>query len=246
MTERGESTSSIEEYLQHMCDDAGAGLEEITDRDIGEGVLEPDFRSQLIAIRIVLERNRDAEEKLTTEIRKIEADIRERGGDSWMVDHWVDTLHSSTFLDAAHSMAAVGLIAPLMESLFGRIVRYFKNEKTWKDGRRKHRGVVNAFLQIAKDIDLRGHLPDDLETTARALFEYRNKMFHGGLEWPEEDRTRFANRVDSAGWGDCFSLAHSGNEPWFFYMTRDFVERCLDTFYEIIDGVGAHERIVRD
>lgn len=56
MTERGDSTTSVEEYLQYMCDHAGADLEEITDRDIGEGILEPDFRSQLFAIRIVLER----------------------------------------------------------------------------------------------------------------------------------------------------------------------------------------------
>ena len=245
MTERGDSASSVEEYLQYLLDDAGIGLEEITDRDIGEGVLEPDFRSQLIAIRIVLERNREAEGKLTAEIKKLEADIRERGGNAWMVDHWVDKLHSSTFLDATHSMAAVGLIAPLMESLFGRIVRHFTDEQTWESSRRKH-GVVNAFLQIAEDIDLRRLLPDDLDTTVRALFEYRNKMFHGGLEWPEKDRARFANRIHSEGWEDCFSLAHSGNEPWFFYMTRGFVERCLETFYEVIDGVGVHTRIVWD
>ena len=241
MTEGDDSTTSVEEYLQYMYDDAGAGLEEITDRDIGEGVLEPDFRSQLFAIRIVLERNHEAEEKVSEEIKKLEADIRERGGNSWMVDHWVDKLHSSTFLDATHSMAAVGLIAPLMESLFGRIVRYFKDEQTWERSRRRV-GIAKAFLQIAEDIDLRRHLPDDLDTTAPALFAYRNKMFHGGLEWPEKDRTNFGKRVHSDGWTDCFSRADSGNKPWFFYMTRGFVERCLDTFDEIIDGVGAHAR----
>ena len=34
----------------------------------------------------------------------------------------------------------------------------------------------------------------------------------------------------------------SGNDPWLFYMTKGFVERCLDTIYEIIDGVGVHAR----
>lgn len=241
MTERDDSTTSLEEYLQYMCDYAGAGLEEITDRDIGEGVLEPDFRSQLLAIRSVLERNHEAEEKVAAEIKKLEADIRERGGSSWMVDRWVDKLHSSTFLDAAHSMAAVGLVAPLMESLFSRIVRHFKDEKTWTR-RRRRVGIAKAFLQIAEDIDLRRHLPDDLDTTATALFAYRNKMFHGGLEWPDKDRANFGKRVHSDGWTHCFSSADSGNQPWFFYMKREFIERCLDTFYEIIDGVGAHAR----
>ena len=67
-------------------------------------------------------------------------------------------------------------------------------------------------------------------------------MFHGGLEWSERDRANFAKRVDYDGWTGCFSRAESGNEPWFFYMTRGFVERCLDTIYEVIDGVGAHAR----
>ena len=142
-------------------------------------------------------------------------------------------------------MAAIGLIAPLMESLFSRIVRYFKDEQTW-NGKRRRVGIAKAFLQIAEDIDLRRHLPDDLDTTAVALFAYRNKMFHGGLEWPETDRTNFGKRINSEDWTDYFSSALVGTEPWIFYMTNGFIERCLDTFYEIIDGVGAHERIVRD
>ena len=150
-------------------------------------------------------------------------------------------MHDKTFLDAAHSMATVGLIAPFMESLFGRIVTYFEDERTWKRSRRRV-GIAKAFVQIAEDIDLKQHLPDDLDATATALFAYRNKMFHGGLEWPERDRTKFAKRVQREGWTGCFSQAESGNDPWFFYMTTGFIERCLDTIYEIIDGVGAYAR----
>ena len=57
-----------------------------------------------------------------------------------------------------------------------------------------------------------------------------------------ERRTSFAKGIDSDGWTNCFSRAESGDDPWFFYMTQDFVERCLDTIYEIIDGVGAYAR----
>ena len=233
---------SVREYLEYLCDDAGVGLESVTDRDIGLAILTPNYASQWVAIRSILQRNQKAEDEASARIRELEAGIRKRSYPQlWVDHHWVTQRHDKTFLDAAHSLAAVGLIAPLMESLFGRIVRYFKDEQTWEK-RRCRVGIAEAFLRIAEDIDLRRHLPDDLDTTAPALFAYRNKMFHGGLEWSERDRANFAKRVDYDGWTGCFSRAESGNEPWFFYMTRGFVERCLDTIYEVIDGVGAHAR----
>lgn len=233
---------SIREYLEYKCDYAGVGFEAVTDRDIGFAILTPDYASQWVAIRSILHRNQEVEDQASARIRKLEADIRTHDyPQHWEEYDWVAQMHDKTFLDAAHSMAAIGLIAPFMESLFGRIVTYFTDERTWEASRRKV-GIAKAFLQIAEDIGLRRHLPDDLSTTAPALFAYRNKMFHCGLEWPERDRTNFAKRVQRDGWTGCFSRAESDNEPWFFYMTKGFVERCLDTIYDIIDGVGAHAR----
>ena len=265
MTEHDDSTTTVEEYLQCLRDHAGAGIEEVTDEDIGEGVLEPDFRSQLLAIRIVLERNHEAEEKVSAEIKKIEADIRERGSNSRMVDHWVNKLHSSTFLDAAHSMAAVGLIAPLMESLFDRAFRYLEHEVgqsysveseherwrlddpwdhrlVWKRGCQS-RNIAKGIVQLAEAIDFKEHLPNDLERTLTILFRYRNKMFHFGLEWPGEELEKFADVVASNGWTDCFTRAASDGDPWIFYMSREFVGHCLDTVDQVIEGVGAHVRL---
>ena len=230
---------SVREYLEYLCDDAGVGFEAVADRDIGLAILTPNYASQWVAIRSILQRNQEVDDQASARIRELEADIRRHG---CAQHHWGNTqLHDKIFLDAAHSMAAIGLIAPLMESLFGRIVTYFKDEQTWKVNCSRV-GVAKAFLQIAEDIDLRRHLPDDLDTTAPALFAYRNKMFHCGLEWPEKDRTIFAERVQRDDWKGCFSRAESANEPWFFYMTQGFVERCLDTVYGIIDGVGAYAR----
>ena len=264
MTEQHDSTTSVEEYLGYMCDHAGVGLEAITDQDIGEGVLEPDFQSQLLAIRIILERNHEAEEKVSVEIKKLEAEIRERGGNSWMVDHWVSKLHSSTFLDATHSMAAIGLIAPLMESLFDRVFRYLEHEVgqsysvesgherwqlddrwdhrlVWKRGHQS-RNIAKGIVQLAEAIDLKEHLPDDLERTLSILFAYRNKMFHCGLEWPDEELENFANLIGSNGWADCFTRAESDGDPWIFYMSREFIGHCLDTVDRIIEGIGARVR----
>ena len=233
---------TVRQYLEYQCDQAGVSFQAVTDRDIGLAILAPHYASQWVAIRSILLRNQEAEDEASAQIRELEADIRTHDYPQHWVDHnWVTQMHDKTFLDAAHSMAAVGLIAPLMESLFGRVVAYFKDEQTW-DGSRRRVGIAKAFLQIAEDIDLRRHLPDDLDRTAPALFAYRNKMFHCGLEWPEKDRTNFAKRIHSDGWTGYFSQAESGNEPWFFYMTTGFVKRCLDTIYETIDGVGAHAR----
>lgn len=127
MNEHSDSETLGEECLKFLSDHAGVGLEMVTDRDLGEGILGPDFGAQLIAIRGVLERNREVEQKASAEIDELAAEIQKRSGNSWMEDQWVSDMYSYTFLDAAHSMAAVGLIAPLMESLFDRAFRCLKD-----------------------------------------------------------------------------------------------------------------------
>lgn len=266
MTEHHDAIALLEEYLDFLCDDAGVGRETVTDHDVGAAVL-PHFGSQLIAIRSVLERNQEAEDRVAAEIERIETEIRARGGNSWMASERISHLHSSIFLDAAHSMAAVGMIAPLIESLFDRAFRYLKravgdsyslgsdHERwqlddrwdqrfVWKRGRRRSHGIAKGIVQLAEAIDLRKHLPADLEKTLSALFAYRDRMFHGGHEWPEKDVKDFANLIASKGWTDCFTSAESGGDPWIFYLSREFTDHCLETVDEIIDGVGARVRRV--
>ena len=266
MTEHDDSTISVEEYLELLYEHARVGLEAITDQDIGEAVLEPNFNAQLVAIRSVLVRNRESEENVLAEVERIEANARESGGNSWAVDHRGELLHSSTFLDAAHSMATVGLIVPLIESLFDRAFRYLKlklgdsysldhgherwqldarwdHRFHWKRGRGR-RNIAKGIVQLADAIDLKKHLPDDLERTLSILFEYRNRMFHCGIEWPDKDRKEFANLIASNGWSDCFTKAESGGDPWIFYMSGEFTDHCLDTVDGIVEGVGARVRRV--
>lgn len=263
MTEHCDAIGQLEEYLDFLCDDAGVGREAVTDQDIGAAVL-PHFGSQLIAIRSVLERNQEAEDRVAAEIERIETEIRARGAGSWMESERISQRHSSTFLDAAHSMAAVGLITPLIESLFDEAFRYLKHAIgksyslgsgheqwqlddrwdrgfLWKHGRRSG-GIAKAIVQLAEAIDLKQHLPADLARTLSVLFKYRNKMFHCGLEWPEKDVADFANLIASRGWTNCFRSAESGGDPWIFYLSREFTDHCLETVDEVINGVGARVR----
>ena len=238
------SGEQVREYLEFLSEYAGVGFEAVTDRDIGLTILAPDFASQWTATRGFLKRHQEVEDQASREIREHEARIQEHDSapSHWVEVDWVDQMHDKAFLDAAHSMAAVGLLAPLVESLFSRIVRYYKGQKAWEKARHQYGGIAKAIPKISEAIGLRNHLPDDLDTTVSALFAYRNKMFHQGLEWPEEVRVRFAACISAEGWTNCFSRAESGNDPWFFYMTRGFVERCLDTICDIIDGLGAYAR----
>ena len=74
-----------------------------------------------------------------------------------------------------------------------------------------------------------------------ALFGYRNNMFHNGFEWPLEKREKFAQRIKNSGWPDAwFGKATRDKEPWIFYMSPDFIEHCLHTIDQVLEGVGRY------
>ena len=261
MTEYSDRRALVEDYLLFLRDWAGVGPEVPTEnRDIGLAIVEADYEAQVIAIRSVLQRNRKAEGEASERIQELEAKV----GGYWAEKEWLTKLHGSTFLDAAHSTAAVGLLAPLLESLFVRAFRYFQGQRKagqamevtherwrrpdlwdcrylWKNGQRKQ-NPPKGILQLAEAIGLIEHLPDDLNVTLSALFAYRNNMLHRGIEWTEKDLLDFDNEVRSKGWTDCFEKATSGDKPWVFYLSWGFVDRCLETVDEIIEGIGAFER----
>ena len=101
---------------------------------------------------------------------------------------------------------------------------------------------VRGILQLADAIGMEPHLPDDLPATLSALFAYRNMMFHNGLEWPFAERQRFSKRIQNDNWSLWFSRGESGGRPWIYYMTRRFVDHCLDTIDAVFDGMGAYCR----
>jgi hypothetical protein len=70
-------------------------------------------------------------------------------------------------------------------------------------------------------------------------------MFHNGLEWPVQERQRFAQRITNEHWPpQWFSKAESGHQPWVFYMTDDFIEHCLKTINLSLDAIGLFIRDV--
>lgn len=242
-----------------------------TDREMGLIVLSHfDYEAQLSAVHALLLRQTNSNQLLKDEIAKIDALARRTSGllNQRAVDEWVDHLHASVYQDAAHSMAAVGMLAPLFESIlcqsFGGIRRILETgvvplsshprwqwsaTEKWncqfvfgKNGRKKN--LVEGVLQLADAVGLLDYLPDDLKPTLEALFSYRNKMFHLGFEWPIEEREKFQKQLaQTDNWpSDWFTTATSDHKPWIFYLTDTFIQHCLTTIDGVLGGVGAFAR----
>ena len=228
---------------------------------------ERDLDAQLIAIRGVLRRNRVAEQQVAEDIKELDNHIRTyAGGDQeyqmHMEDQWVDTLHGTVFQDAAHSMSAVGMLAPFVESLFASIFHGLRERapgdaasdprakasqaQYWnpkfmfgKDGPRED--IVAGIEQLATSTSLQPFLPDGYERTLSALFGYRNNMFHNGFEWPPETRQKFASRIRNDAWPVVwFTQATRGDGPWVFYMSDEFIAHCLQMIDRVLEGVGRY------
>jgi hypothetical protein len=235
--------------------------------------LEVDFDvdAQLMAIGGLLRRNRDADQSVRDEIKKIEEHTqRLKGIESdweWAVDDWVDQLIHSTYQDAAHSMSAVGMLAPLVETVFYQCFqsigkRFYpathphKTHDRWHaahgiqwdchfvvaDGR-THKDIVKGIFQLSDAVGLTARFPADLKSVLSALFAYRNSMFHNGFEWPAEERKRFAKRIESEKWpADWFSVATTDGKPWMFSLSDKFIRHCNKTVEEVLQAIGGFVR----
>jgi hypothetical protein len=150
---------------------------ELTDRDFALSVLGSlDYEAQLGAIRGLLERHRDADEQLCCD------------------DH--EDRPSSAPASWNDERACRG------DPMIQWVRAYLLEDRRW-DCRFAHGGanptrgaedLVRGVIELVDEVWLRALLPSDLDRTLRALFAYRNKMFHCGFEWPKNERRRFDER----------------------------------------------------
>ena len=194
---------------------------------------EFNYYAQLVAIHGLLHRQERADQELSDRIKKADEVARRTRGrtNDDAVDVWVELAEMSCYQDAAHSMAAVGMIAPLIESAFRAVFRAIGNELPPGN-------LVRNIVKRVDEVGMKQYLPPDLEPMLSALFTYRNKMFHGGFEWPSEELKEFERLLDEKRWPtDWFSRATSDDEPWMFYMTSSFVDHCLEMAEQAIRGI---------
>lgn len=200
---------------------------------------EIDYDAQLFAIRSLLTREARAARQPEERIEEVdEMARRSRGAANYhAVEEWVDLVHGSCYQGAAHSTAAVGMLAPFIESVFRhafpddfrRIVKRKENRRLpWAE----------KVGKLVDEVEVREYMPGDLEATLAALFAYRNKMLHFGFEWPSKELEHFEEQLESSRWpGDWFSKATSDDRPWMFYMSPEFIDHCLESVEKVVEGI---------
>jgi hypothetical protein len=241
--------------------------------DWASGLLEHmSYDYQLMAVHAMIQLCRKDNNDHSEAIKRADDAVRRFRGAERAIDEWCDLVHQSGFLGAAHSMAVVGMLAPLIESIFHRVFatirkefadeRPFSAHSRWSVGAdlewdyhlefsngSSRRNVVAGIFQLSDAVGLTKHLPSDLKPTLEALFAYRNKMFHCGFEWPPEERAKFAKLISEKQWNDWFKTFDVGNdkgfEPWVFYLSDSFVDHCLERVGQIVTGTAmfAEERL---
>jgi hypothetical protein len=260
-----------EEWLAMLEADAGLGREniELSDRDRAGLILDrADYEQQLTAITGLLARNKAADKQLELSGERIVAFIRKSSGSvqEHAIDESGENFYAMVYQGAAHSMAALGMIAPMYESMFFQAFQGIrevfrrtgvslpahardgitKSDDFWDchlvySERAKYKtrpDLVEGIVELADAIELT--LPDGLESLLQALFSYRNKMFHCGFEWPKNECLRFAKRIEEKNWEGWFDRSEHGEEPWIFYMSDDFIKRCLEMIDKVLDAFGRY------
>ena len=192
-----------------------------------------DYHAQLFAIRNLLFQHKQFEDELDSDIKEAEMYAAKTSGalNEHVVDELIDLLHRSCYQHATYSMVAVGMLAPLVESVFRQGFQDIGETLPQP-------ALAKNISRFVGKVGMTRYMPDDINPMLSALFEYRNKMFHCGFEWQAEDRQRFEERLNNSDWpSNWFSKATSGEEPWMFYMSPKFIELCLDRTEQIIEGI---------
>lgn len=234
--------------------------ESLTPRSHAESSLRhTNLSLQLAAIKAFIHRNYQADAATKFEINELSRELDSRPDSDQLYADYEVRFWNAVFQEAAHSMSAVGTLAPFIEALFIAIFAVLRerqnNEESddrrkrsddqyWnpqtafsKDGSKTN--FVIGVQQLVKACGLKSYLPDDYYKSLSALFAYRNKMLHIGFEWPETDVKNFAQQIASNQWPeDWFSCAYRNGEPWLYYMSPKFCDLCIEMIDGVIDGFG--------
>lgn len=169
---------------------------------------------QLDAIKRVLRSHEEAREAEVYRLDVLDTDPRWGDDDDGGLESLRDErFWQMTFQASAHSMAAVGMLAPLIESLFvsifdglkGKIEfptdhprlklrkRDFWNPQVYQGSKGARGDLLQGIGQLSDVTGLKPFLPTQTQTALEALFRYRNNMFHNGFEWPDDKVSTFSD-----------------------------------------------------
>ncbi|CUX06668.1 Yma [Agrobacterium tumefaciens str. B6] len=269
MRPTGAQADELRTHEVGMVDGLGFHLD---DRDYAHYLIaDLDLEAQLIAIRAIIARNAAAAKDASDQIDKMAEWARQSKGrvSDHATDLWVDEMHASVYSDAAASMAALGMFAPLIESIFTHtfraLHRMYRSSETpfpaherwtrlpeemidrWSaniyvDVEAARTDLPAGIKQLSHAVGLSKFITKSDFRLVNALLNYRNRMFHMGFEWPLEDRQKFEKLVNQNRWETFFTSSRHGNEPWIFYLTDSTVDGLPDWVDELITKIGLFAR----
>ncbi|MUZ64365.1 hypothetical protein [Agrobacterium vitis] len=226
-----------------------------------------DWQAQLLAVRQMISRNRQAGEAFSKAIKDDAAELEAYNGPHHYhyEDQHTDMKFEASYRDAAESMAAIGMIAPMIESTFGQALAALGNmydrkklnpadHDRWKRaGNHKERwncqfyfnkkkqaknNIFQGLPQLAAACGLDRFLSQDFMSWFEAMFVYRNFMFHGGFEWTIERRDFFEQEIEKNSWGKLFTCSTSNGRPWIFYLEDEAILAMPSMVEEMLDSLG--------
>ena len=216
---------------------------------------------QLAANKDLLHRNQQAAAATQIKFDELKAEMEANPDNERLDDLYDERFWKAVFMDSAHSMSAVGMLAPFIESLFVAIFEGLRkrhgtaaedtrhqraDDQFWNPqivfrGEGPRDDLVAGIDQLAESCGLKPYLPADYRNTLSALFAYRNNMLHNGFEWPSDTIKKFSNRIASEKWPeDWFTSADRDGQPWLCYMSPNFCSHCVELIDAVIDGVGRY------
>jgi hypothetical protein len=182
----------------------------------------------------------------------------------WHGDLEDDLRYIYTYRGAAAGHAAVGAIAPFLESVFhhefaslqcafgerSRIKEHHRWQLSVDDfwdpsvvadsGQKRDRpDLARGVKQLFAALDIGGRFPKEIHTTVTALFSFRNYALHNGYEWPIEARDQFAKLITSNKCERWFVWSKWGGDLWILCARDLFFTESLEMTKQTIQAFQA-------
>jgi hypothetical protein len=229
-----------------------------------------EYESQLLAIVDLLIRQYEADNELRVKIEEADKAARDVKGANedyaqYLTDNRSELIQKSIFQDAAHSMSAIGMLAPFTESLFFHLFQGLKEnvyailnvvpnskrlERTGKKAWNCHyffeenkfeKNLVLGIIQMNSELGVSRYMPNRLEISLMVLFSFRNFMFHCGFEWPIREREKFQAKIQEENWPEeWYSFSTTNDKPWIYYLSNDFINNYVELIVETLIGVSKY------
>lgn len=183
-------------------------------------------------------------------------------------DGLIGKFDQQVFNEATRSMATIALIVPTLESIFKIIFRnlgemYERNKHPYSQHKRwiitknrkyiknrwncefhycckktQSRGIAKGISELCDASDLNKYLDPEIMEWISMLFQYRNKMLHGGFEWDQQRKQELDDEIAKKGWSKHFSRSTTDGETWMIYLSDQAIKDIIPNLEKLLDSIA--------